>query len=195
MVHHWPWLIIWKWHFWEKIVLKRELLHFLSTFISGNKYHRWAQQSFLELTVLLSNSSGEKNINSTERLAQGASAVCNKDFKLQISAQHSWSVPNLLRGRPTDLSSSFLHSQCPKQWYSSTGLTTLKSLKQLPDIVWIFVQISHFQVIFDGQWWNQISTHFSDSRHQECMIFARIGDGPCNCYSRVQKSIEKLVCM
>ena len=105
LVHHWPWLIIWKWHFWEKIVLKRELLHFLSTFISGNKYHRWAQQSFLELTVLLSNSSGEKNINSTERLAQGASAVCNKDFKLQISAQHSWSVPNLLRGRPTDLSS------------------------------------------------------------------------------------------
>ena len=60
MVHHWPWLIIWKWHFWEKIVLKGELLHFLSTFISGNKYHRWAQQSFLELTVLLSNSSGEK---------------------------------------------------------------------------------------------------------------------------------------
>jgi len=81
------------------------LLHFLSTFISGNKYHRWAQQSFLELTVLLSNSSGEKNINLIERLAQGASAVCNKDFKLQISAQHSWSVPNLLRGRPTDLSS------------------------------------------------------------------------------------------
>jgi hypothetical protein len=27
-----------------------------------------------------------------------------------ISAQHSWPVPNLLRGRPTDLSSSFLQS-------------------------------------------------------------------------------------
>ena len=25
----------------------------------------------------------------------------------------------------------------------------------------------------------KISTHFSDSTHQECMIFARIGHGPC----------------
>ena len=25
----------------------------------------------------------------------------------------------------------------------------------------------------------KISTHFSDSTHQECMIFARIGNGPC----------------
>ena len=73
-------LVMTNWHFWEKIVLKRELIHFLSTFISGNQYHRWAQQSFPELTVLLSNSSGEKNINSTERLPQGAIAVCKKDF-------------------------------------------------------------------------------------------------------------------
>ena len=55
-------------------------------------------------------------------------------FHRHISAQHSWPVPNLLRGWPTDLSSSFLHSQCPKQWYSYTGLTTQKSLNQLPDI-------------------------------------------------------------
>ena len=55
-------------------------------------------------------------------------------FHREISAQHIWSVPNLLRGRPTTLSSSFLHSQCPKQWYSSTGLTTLKSLNQSPEI-------------------------------------------------------------
>ena len=47
-------------------------------------------------------------------------------FHRHISAQHSWPVPNLLRGRPTDLSSSFLHSQCPKQWCSYTGLTTKK---------------------------------------------------------------------
>ena len=33
-------------------------------------------------------------------------------------------------------------------------------------ITWIFFQISHFQIIFDGQWWKQISTHFSDFTHQ-----------------------------
>ena len=104
-----------------------------ATFISGNQYDRLSQQSFFVAVATLSNSSREKYINTTERQAQGASAVCNKNFS-QVSAQHSLSVPNLLRGRPTTLSSSFLHSQCPKQWYSSTGLTTLKSLNQLPDI-------------------------------------------------------------
>ena len=34
-------------------------------------------------------------------------------------------------------------------------------------------------IFSDVQWWKQISTHFSDSTHQECMIFARIGHGPC----------------
>ena len=76
-----------------------------ATFISGNQYDRLSQQSFFVAVASLGNSSREKYINTTERQAQGASAVCNKDFKLQISAQHSWSVPNLLRGRPTDLSS------------------------------------------------------------------------------------------
>ena len=42
-----------------------------------------------------------------------------------------------------------------------------------------FFQICHFWVISDVQWWKQISTHFSDSTHQEYMIFARIGHGPC----------------
>ena len=34
-------------------------------------------------------------------------------------------------------------------------------------------------IFSDVQWWKKISTHFSDSKHQECMIFARIGHGPC----------------
>ena len=96
------------------------------------------------------------------------------DFKLQISAQHSWSVPNLLRGRPIDLSF--------KTVVKFHRIDNSKKPETVTSVVWIFVQISHFQDIFDGQWWNQISTHFSDSRHQEYMIFARIGDGPCNCY-------------
>ena len=37
-------------------------------------------QSFLEAAASLSNSSIEKSINTTERQAQGASAVCNKKF-------------------------------------------------------------------------------------------------------------------
>ena len=43
-----------------------------------------------------------------------------------------------------------------------------------------FMQKKYKKGIFsDVQWWKQISTHFSDSTHQECMIFARIGNGPC----------------
>ena len=34
-------------------------------------------------------------------------------------------------------------------------------------------------IFSDVQWWKQISTHFSDSTHQECLIFARIGHGSC----------------
>ena len=34
-------------------------------------------------------------------------------------------------------------------------------------------------IFSDVQWWKNFFTHFSDSTHQECMIFARIGHGPC----------------
>ena len=44
----------------------------------------------------------------------------------------------------------------------------------------IFFQICHFWAISDVQWWKQISTHFPDSAHQECMIFARTGNGSCH---------------
>ena len=145
--------------------------------IYGNQYHILTQQSFLEAAASLSNSSRDKSINTTER-STGSKCSLQQNFHRHISAQHSW----LLRSRPTDLSSSFLHSQCPKQWYSFTALTTLKSLNQLPDIYLdclIFFQKCHFWVISDIQWWKQISTHFSDSTHQECIIFARTGHGPC----------------
>ena len=35
------------------------------------------------------------------------------------------------------------------------------------------------RIFSEVQWWKNFSTHFSDSTHQECMIFARIGNGPC----------------
>ena len=34
-------------------------------------------------------------------------------------------------------------------------------------------------IFSDVQWWKKILTHFSDSTHQECMVFARIGHGSC----------------
>ena len=46
--------------------------------MSGNQYDRLIQKSFLEAAAALS--SREKNINITERRAQGASAVCKKKF-------------------------------------------------------------------------------------------------------------------
>ena len=136
-----------------------------ATFISGNQYDRLSQQSFLVAVASLSNSSREKYINTTERQAQGASAVCNKNFtgRSQLNTDGQCQIYWEADPQP-----SFLHSQCPKQWYSSTGLTTLKCLNQLPDIYLdclIFFQKCHFWVISDVQWWKQISTHFSDSTH------------------------------
>ena len=46
----------------------------------------------------------------------------------------------------------------------------------------IFSQKCHFQIISHGQWWTKKFHPFFDSTDQECMIFVRIGDGPCNCY-------------
>ena len=54
-----------------------------ATFISGNQYDRLSQQSFLVAVASLNNSSREKYINTTERQAQGASAVCNKNFTVR----------------------------------------------------------------------------------------------------------------
>ena len=34
-------------------------------------------------------------------------------------------------------------------------------------------------IFSDVQWWKKFLTHFSDSTHQECMVFARIGHGSC----------------
>ena len=52
-----------------------------ATFTSGNQYNnRLTQQSFLESAASLSNNSKERSINSTERQAQRASAICNKNF-------------------------------------------------------------------------------------------------------------------
>ena len=147
---------------------------FLSTFISGNNITDGLSRVFLNLLFYLA-TAVERKISILLRglpkeQVQSATKISNCRSQLNTAGQCQiyWEADP--------------QTSAPKQWYSSTGLTTLKSLKQLPDIVWIFVQISHFQVIFDGQWWNQISTHFSDSRHQECIILARIGDGPCNCY-------------
>ena len=34
-------------------------------------------------------------------------------------------------------------------------------------------------IFSDVQWWKNFLTHFSDSTHQECMVFAKIGHGSC----------------
>jgi hypothetical protein len=57
-----------------------------ATFISGNQYDRLTQQSFLEAAASLSNSSRERSINSTERQAQAASAMCKKNSQADLSS-------------------------------------------------------------------------------------------------------------
>ena len=42
-----------------------------------------------------------------------------------------------------------------------------------------FPKKCHFQIISHVQWWTKKFHPFLHSTYQECMIFARIGDGPC----------------
>ena len=69
-------------------------------------------QYYLTVLTLLA------GLKPTERQAKAASAMCNNSFtgRSQLNfLRHSWSVPSLLRGMPTDFSSNLLHSHCPKQ--------------------------------------------------------------------------------
>ena len=45
-----------------------------------------------------------------------------------------------------------------------------------------FPKKCHFQIISDVQWWTKKFHPFLDSTYQNCMIFAKMGDGPCNYY-------------
>ena len=145
----------------------------------------WLIRVFLEAAASLSNSSREKYINTTERQAQGASAVCNKNFTARsqlntaCQCQIYWEADPQPSAQVSYTASAQNSGTVPQDWQL---LKAWISYQIYIWIVWIFFQISRFQVIFDGQWWKQISTHFSDSRHQECIIFAKIGDGPCNYY-------------
>ena len=42
-----------------------------------------------------------------------------------------------------------------------------------------FPKKCHFEINSDVLWWTKIFHPFLDYAYQECMIFARIGDGPC----------------
>ena len=184
MVHHWPSEIILKWHFLEKIwqISFHERIVPLLYLVINICNDRLSQQSFL---VALSNSSREKYINTTERHAQGASAVCNKNFtgRSQLNTagqcQIYWEADPQPSAQVSYTASAQSSGTVPQDWQLLKAWTSYQIYIW---ITWIFFQISHFQIIFDGQWWKQISTHFSDSRHQECIIFAKIGDGPCNYY-------------
>ena len=50
------------------------------------------------------------------------------------------------------------------------------------DTCQFFPKKCQFQIISDVQWWTKKFHPFLDSTYQEWMIFARIGDGPCNYY-------------
>ena len=127
----------------------------------------------------------ERSINSTERQAQRASAICNKNFTgtSQLNTvgqcQIYWEAGPQISAQVSYTASAPNSGTVTQDWQLKKAWTSYQTYLW---IVWIFFQISHFQIIFDGQWWKQISTHFSDSRDQECMIFARIETGPCFSY-------------
>ena len=61
-------------------------------------------------------------------------------------------------------------------WAQNTKIVTGPRVCQIQDLC----RKKYKKGIFsDVQWWKKKSTHFSDSTHQECMVFARIVHGPC----------------
>ncbi len=110
----------------------------------------WLSRVFVEIAVSLSNSSRERSINSTERQAQGASATCNKNFTGRSQLNTVGQCQIYWGGRPTDLSSSFLHRQCSNSdtvqgqlqiWteHSHTDLWNLKPVE---------ISKNHFNIIW-----------------------------------------------
>ena len=143
------------------------------------------QQKFSWISCSLSNKNREKNINTTERRAQGTSAVCNKKIpdssQLNTAGQCQiyWEAGPQSSAQVSYTASAQNSGTVPQDWQLLKAWTSYQIHIW---ITWIFFQISHFQIIFDGQWWKQISTHFLDSIHQKWVIFATIGTGPCFSY-------------
>ena len=90
----------------------------------------------------------------------------------KLSKWHFWTHPwnskkflakSILLKHYENGDKNFFFVTCPRVWQIQ-GLCRKKYKKG------IFSNV---------QWWKQISTHFSDSTHQECTIFARIGHGSC----------------
>ena len=133
----------------------------------------------------LSNSSREKSINTTEWWAQGASAVCNKKLtdrpQLNTAGQCQiyWEAGPQTSAQVPYTATAQNSGTVSQDWQLWKAWTNYQTYVW---IVWIFFQKCHFWAISDVQWWKQILTHFSDSTHQECMIFARTGHGSCYCH-------------
>ena len=89
----------------------------------------WLSRVFLKLLLHLV-TAVEIKVSILLKGAQGASAVCNKTFTdiSQLDTAGQWQI-YWEAGPQTSA-----HCQCPKKWYSSTGMTTLISQNQLPDI-------------------------------------------------------------
>ena len=135
----------------------------------------WFSRVSWSCCAWLSNSSREKSINTTERWAQEASAVCNKNFtdRSQLNTAGQCQIYSAQVPYTATAQNSGTVSQDWQLWKAWTNYQTYVW------IVWFFFQKCHFWAISNVQWWKQISTHFSDSTHQECMIFARTGHGSC----------------
>ena len=60
------------------------------------------------------------------------------------------------------------------KWYNSL-------LRKMLTHIWQnFPKKCYFQIISHVQWWTKKFHPILHSTHQECMVFARIGDGPCH---------------
>ena len=131
-----------------------------ATFISGNQYNRLSQQSFLAAVASLSNSR-EKCFNTTERQAQGGCAVCNKNFtgrsqpKTDDQCKIYWEADPQPSAQVSYTASAQSSGTVPP-----AGLTTLKSLNQLPDIYLDYLNFFPNKPLSNYLWWPMMKTNF-----------------------------------
>ena len=159
LVHHWTSEIIWKWHFLEKIwqISFQERIVPLLYLVINICNDRLSQQSFL---VALSNSSREKYINTTERHAQGASAVCNKNFtgRSQLNTagqcQIYWEADPQPSAQVSYTASAQNSGTVPQDWQ------LLKAWTSYQIYIWITWFFFPNKPLSNYLWWPMMKTNF-----------------------------------
>jgi hypothetical protein len=119
------------------------------------------------------------------------------DTWMKIGKNHSkkkrWAILEWKEGRTKKVSDIWMkkHPQVKQQlqqklcwvnlsyWLPDIQVEQLSFEEDVNSNLTIFPKKCHIQIISHVQWWTKTFHQFLDSTDQECIIFAKIGDGPC----------------